>query len=159
MRTFPPTTPFGPSVAGPRGPYTGAVTTTDAQTWPGKRFGAAQAGVGAVASMGARVLAFVIDIALAALAALSFTWPAAPQNLSLAIWAGMTLLTVALFGATPGQWMVGIRVATIRGSAFVGAWSVPRTVLTFLVIPVVIVDADGRGLHDKICRTIVVKTR
>jgi uncharacterized RDD family membrane protein YckC len=29
----------------------------------------------------------------------------------------------------------------------------------FLVIPAVVVDADGRGWHDRLCRTIVVRMR
>lgn len=142
----------------PRG-YAGCVTSTEETGWPGKRFGAAESGADAVASMGRRVSAFLIDVALAAAVALSFTWPEAPRNLSLVVWAGMTILTVALVGATPGHWALGIRVASVRGGVFVGAWAVPRTVLIFLVIPAVIVDSDGRGLHDKLCRTIVLRSR
>lgn len=109
--------------------------------------------------MGARMGAFLIDITLCALGAFAVTWPDPPQNLSLGIWAAVTILTVALFGFTPGQWMLGIRVASVRGATFVGAWAVPRTVLVFLIIPPLVSDADGRGWHDKLCRTIVLRTR
>lgn len=109
--------------------------------------------------MGRRAAAFVIDIVACALLALSFTWPEPPQNLSLAIWAGVTIFAVGLLGASPGHWIVGIRVASVRGAVIIGAWAVPRTVLIFLVVPVVIVDGDGRGLHDRLCRTIVLTTR
>ena len=34
-----------------------------------------------------------------------------------------------------------------------------RTVLLFLVIPAVVWDRDGRGLHDKIAHTVIVATR
>lgn len=109
--------------------------------------------------MGRRVGAFVIDIALAALAGWVFTYPDPPQNLSLVIWAGITIVTVAVFGITPGDAAVGIRVASVRGALFVGFWALPRTILIFLVVPPLIVDADGRGVHDRLCRTIVVTTR
>jgi uncharacterized RDD family membrane protein YckC len=129
------------------------------QTWPGRRFGATATGAGSAASMGRRVAAFVIDIALSAAAAVAVTWPEPPQNLSLYIWAGVTVLTVALFGMTPGHWAMGLRVASIRGATFLGAWAVPRTALVFLIVPPLLADADGRGLHDRLCRTIVLRTR
>lgn len=135
------------------------MTATGTGSWPGKKYGAAESGAGSVASMGARMGAFLIDVALSAAAAFSVTWPEAPQNLSLVIWAALTITTVALFGATPGQWLVGIRVAKVRGSAFVGAWAIPRTVLIFLVLPPLVSDVDGRGWHDKLCRTIVLRSR
>jgi hypothetical protein len=32
-----------------------------------------------------------------------------------------------------------------------------RTILIALVIPAVVTDQDGRGLHDRITKTVVVK--
>ena len=58
--------------------------------------------------------------------------------------------------------MLGIRVATLRpagGSQRVGLWAVPRTILVGLLIPPLLQDADGRGLHDRLCRTVVVRAR
>lgn len=132
---------------------------TDQETWPGRRFGATADGVGSVASMSRRVGAFVIDIGLSAALALAFTWPHPPQNLSLYIWAGVTVLTVGLFGITPGQAALGIRVASVRGATFLGVWAILRTALIFLIVPPLLADADGRGLHDRLCRTIVLRTR
>jgi uncharacterized RDD family membrane protein YckC len=54
---------------------------------------------------------------------------------------------------------MGIRVAPLGGSAFVGAWAILRTALVFLVVPPLLTDADGRGLHDRLCRTIVIRMR
>ena len=135
------------------------MVSADEQAWPGRRFGASADGVGAVASMGRRVAAFVIDIALSAALALTFTWPSPPQNLSLYIWGGVTVVTVGLFGITPGQAALGIRVASVRGATFLGAWAILRTALVFLIVPPLLADADGRGLHDRLCRTIVLRTR
>jgi uncharacterized RDD family membrane protein YckC len=135
------------------------VVSTEEQTWPGRRFGAAVDGVGSVASMGRRVGAFVIDIALCMALAWAFSWPQLPGNLSLYIWAGMTVLSVALFGFTPGQAVLGIRVASVRGAPLIGLWAVPRTAMIFLIVPPLLADADGRGLHDRLCRTIVLRMR
>lgn len=132
---------------------------TSPTAFPGQKFGATAVGVGSVASMGRRVAAFAIDITASSLVAWAVTWPAPPQNLSVAVWAAVTILAVALFGMTPGQWLLGIRVASVTGALLVGAWAVPRTALIFLLIPPLLADADGRGLHDRLCRTIVLRFR
>lgn len=111
-----------------------------------------------VAGMGARIGAFLVDIALAAGLAWIFTAPEAPQNLSLVVWAVMTVVMVGVFGFTPGQAAVGIRVAPL-GRTFVGLWAVPRTALIFLIVPPLVTNADGRGWHDRLCRTVVVRMR
>jgi hypothetical protein len=134
------------------------VVSTD-RTYPGQRFGLPETGVGSVASMGRRVTAFVIDVALCTVLALAFTWPALPGNLSLYIWAAMTTLAVGVFGFTPGHFALGIRVAPVTGAAFVGAWAVLRTILVFLLVPPLLTDADGRGLQDRLCRTVVIRMR
>jgi uncharacterized RDD family membrane protein YckC len=109
--------------------------------------------------MSVRAGGFVIDIALSFLVAWLFTAPELPRNWSLLVWGVMTVVAVGLFGFTPGQFAVGIRVAPLGGRRFVGLWSVPRTVLTFLVVPAVWLDPDGRGLHDRACSTVVVRMR
>ena len=139
--------------------YPGRVVATGEQSYPGRRFGLPESGVGAVASMGSRVGAFLIDIVLCALLATAFTWPRLPGNLSLFIWAGMTVLAVGLFGFTPGQAALGIRVGTLGRGPLVGWWALPRTALVFLIVPPLFVDVDGRGLHDRLCRTVVIRTR
>lgn len=128
-------------------------------TWPGRRWGASASGAGSVASLGQRTVAFLIDITLCAVLAWAISWPDPPGYLSLTIWAAMTMLTVAAFGITPGHAVMGLRAASVRGAAFIGAWAIPRTALVFLIIPPLIIDADGRGLHDRLCRTIVLRTR
>lgn len=113
-----------------------------------------------MASTGARVGAFVIDIVLSALVAWWITAPDAPRNTSLLVWAAMTMVAVALFGITPGQAALGIRVVPFAaGRSFVGLWAIPRTVLIFLIVPPLIIDANGRGLHDRLCRTVVLRIR
>lgn len=143
------------------------MTTTDGpaeRAYPGRALGLPESGTGSVAPMGSRIGAFLIDIVLSALAAWWITAPEAPRNTSLLVWAVMTMVTVALFGITPGQAALGLRVVPIgpkRSPArtFVGLWAIPRTVLIFLVVPPLLLDANGRGLHDRLCRTAVLRTR
>lgn len=130
--------------------------------WPGRSLGLPASGPGAVAGLGQRVGAFALDAVLSALVAWAFTAPAAPQNWSLLVWGVVTVLGVALLGTTPGHLIAGTRIATVRPadrSPLVGLWAVPRTVLIGLVVPPFIQDRDGRGLHDRLCHTIVVRTR
>ncbi len=128
--------------------------------YPGARLGLPADGVGSVAPMGRRVAAFLLDIVLSALVAWWITAPEPPRNTSLLIWAAVTVLTVAAFGITPGQAALGIRVVPVRaGGTFVGLWAVPRTALIFLIVPPLLLDGDGRGLHDRLCRTVVLRTR
>lgn len=135
------------------------MTVADPGTHPGEQFGLPADGVGSVASLGTRMSAFVLDLVLSALIALAFTRPELPQNWSLLVWAVMTILAVGLFGFTPGQGIMGIRVASVQGKAIVGLWAIPRTALTFLIIPPLVVDKDGRGIHDRVCRTVVLRMR
>lgn len=138
------------------------MVTTDGpaeQVHRGQGLGLPSEGIGSVASMGRRIGAFLIDIVLSALAAWVITAPEPPQNTSLLVWAVMTVLTVGLFGITPGQAALGIRVVPTGGGSFVGAWAIPRTLLVFLVVPPLLLNSDGRGLHDRLCRTVVLRVR
>ncbi len=144
----------------PGGPHTlDTMAATQEQQYPGRRLGLPQSGVGSAAGMGVRTAAFALDLALSFLIALLFTRPELPKNWSLLVWAVMTVVAVGSFGFTPGQAISGLRVAPMDGRSLVGPWALPRTALVFLIVPVLITDADGRGLHDRFCRTVVVRTR
>lgn len=110
--------------------------------------------------MGSRLVALLIDATLSALIAFAFTAPKAPLNWSLVPWFVITVGTVAFIGITPGMFALGIRVARIDGAAMVGPLrAIPRTIMVGVVIPAVIWDADGRGLHDKAVGTVVLRFR
>lgn len=128
--------------------------------YPGQRFKLPQTGVGSVSSTGRRVAGFLLDLLVTFLIALLFSRPQLPSQTSeVTVWAIMTVVFVGLIGSTPGHAIVGVRVARVDGRALVGLWAIPRAALTFVLIPTVIVDADGRGLHDRLCRTIVIHSR
>lgn len=141
-----------------RRPYSRVVTDNENSYRPGERLGLPAAGVGSPAPMGARVGAFLIDLGVSTLIALLFTGGQLPKNWSLLVWAVITVLGVGIFGSTPGQVALGLRVAPL-GRSLVGLWAIPRTALTFLIVPPLLTDRDGRGWHDRVCRTVVIRSR
>lgn len=131
----------------------------DPPVYPGSRFSLPPDGVGSIAGLGIRANGFIIDIVLSALIAWAFTAPDPPLNWSLVVWGILTVIPMAVVGQTPGQAVIGIRVATVGGRKYIGLWAIPRTVLCGVIIPAVITDYDGRGLHDRWCKTVVIRTR
>jgi hypothetical protein len=136
--------------------------------WPGERLGLPENGVGAAAGSGKRLLGLVVDLVLAGLLTSLFVRPefadqAVMQtyNLwSLAVWAVITVVPVALFGFTPGMAVAGVRVGRLDGAQFVGLWrAVARAALTFLIIPAAVRNTDARGWHDRFTGTVVVRLR
>lgn len=79
-----------------------------------------------------------------------------------------TTILVALLGTTIGHRLAGIRVVRLRDLAPGPdgeprlrppgpAAAVVRTLLLCLVIPAVVWDADGRGLHDAAAGTVIIR--
>jgi uncharacterized RDD family membrane protein YckC len=80
--------------------------------------------------------------------------------IALVVWFVLTVVMIGLFGFTPGKLLFGLRVVRVDGSSMVNLLrAIPRTLLTALVVPAALADADGRGLHDKLTGTVVVRTR
>jgi uncharacterized RDD family membrane protein YckC len=76
------------------------------------------------------------------------------------VWFVITVGAVSFFGFTAGMAALGIRVARLDGATMVGPLrAIPRTLLTAVIIPAAIWDADGRGMHDKAVGTVVLRTR
>lgn len=68
----------------------------------------------------------------------------------------VTLLTW-LLGASFGQVLLRLRVQRIDGGRL-SLWRVAvRTLLICLVVPAVVFDADGRGLHDRLVGSRVMR--
>ncbi len=73
---------------------------------------------------------------------------------TVAIWMAQHFLLVATLGTTVGHRIVRLRVVRDDGAPFVGVIrALGRTVLLALVIPAVVWDNDGRGLHDRAVAT------
>lgn len=137
-------------------------------SWQGERLGLPPEGPGSVASMLRRVGGIAIDWGLAILIAnLIFDVDIFIMNIAIhSLFAVLYLLSVWLLGRTPGHLAMGIGVVdtatrgTLASTGAVGALrAFLRTLLVCLVLPVVITDPDGRGLHDKATGTVVVRTR
>jgi hypothetical protein len=115
-------------------------------------------GRGSLASFGTRVGAFLVDALGAALVAGLFTAPRLPGNWALAAFAVVTVLTLIAFGQTPGMRLLGLRLAHPRAGQRLAPWrAVVRTALLCLLVPALVVDTDGRGLHDRLTDTAVVR--
>jgi uncharacterized RDD family membrane protein YckC len=121
-------------------------------------------GPGSVAGFGLRLLAFIVDGALADLIAIAvnggFHQSSSHSTIVLGAFLLIELLFVGFLGQTPGMRVVGIGVvrADRRGRASFG-WVLLRTVLLAAVIPAIITDQSGRGMHDRAAGTVTLRTR
>jgi uncharacterized RDD family membrane protein YckC len=111
-----------------------------------------------LASFGRRLAALAIDWALCTLVASLFAdlrtnpWP------QLIVFVLMHAFFVGLFGQTPGMAVVRIRcVSIVDGGAIGLPRALVRAVLLALFIPAVISDGDGRGLHDRAAKSVMVR--
>jgi hypothetical protein len=76
----------------------------------------------------------------------------------LAVWLVLGALAVRLFEFTPGQFALGMRVASVDDRLHVGLGrAAVRGVLIALVIPALFVDVDGRGMQDRVTGTALVR--
>jgi len=140
------------------------LATAGANHYAGERLGLPAHGTGAVASVGRRLGALLIDwlIALfigaaATRHALSDAQHPMNQLWPLLILALEYVLLVSTIGSTVGMRLLGIGVRRIQGGRVSPGWVVVRTALLLLVVPAVIYDRDLRGLHDKAADCVVVR--
>ena len=76
----------------------------------------------------------------------------------LLIWFILGVAAVRLFGFTPGQYLLGLRVASVDNRLHVGTGrAAVRGLLIALVIPALFTDSDGRGIQDRLSATAVVR--
>jgi uncharacterized RDD family membrane protein YckC len=124
----------------------------------------AGSGPGSNAGFGVRLLAFIVDGALADLIAFAVNGGFhnnGRQSLSSYVaFLLIELLFVTFAGQTPGMRMFGIGVlrADMQGRASFG-WVAVRTLLLAAVIPAVVTDASGRAMHDRAAGTVTIRTR
>lgn len=142
----------GPESAQP-GPQTG---------YPGQGAGLPEHGPGSLARMGRRVFALLVDWLIAyGLAGLGVAFhlvtPAALATVVLVVWLVLGAVAVRLFGFTPGQYVCGVRVASVDQRGVGIGRAVARGVLVALVVPALFVDADRRGVQDRLTGTAVVR--
>jgi uncharacterized RDD family membrane protein YckC len=134
-------------------------------TWPGQRHGLPEQGPGAAATTGSRVAALFVDLLIGTLiGALVNSYLGDPTTLQRTLatngsFALQVILLQSLTGQSIGMRLVGIRVARLAARDEVPGF-LPvaiRTALIFFVLPAVVLDRDGRGLHDKAAGTVVLR--
>ena len=131
--------------------------------YPGETLGLPRSGPGSLASMGRRLLALLIDwlisYGLALLVQAAGVFPkTALSTAILVIWLLLGVVSVRLFGFTPGQLALGLQVAAVDGRVPVGLGRLAvRGLLIALIVPALFVDSDGRGLQDQVTRTAVIR--
>jgi hypothetical protein len=134
------------------------------QNYPGERLGLPSNGPGALSGLGRRTGALVADWLMSmGISALIVNVTGIQQSMStitLLVWFVLGVGTVTVFSFTPGQLIAGIQVARVDAQARVGfVRALVRTFFLLFVVPAVISDQDGRGMHDRATGTAMVRGR
>lgn len=116
------------------------------------------------APFGRRALALLVDGALSVLAASAF---ARPQLWSSVVFIVQATFFLGLFAETLGMRLFGLRCVRLdsltadspNGQRLGLPRAFLRAVLLSLVLPAAVMDARGRGYHDRWTGSIVVRTR
>ncbi len=129
--------------------------------YPGKRLGLPAQGSGSLAPVGRRLGAYLIDAFGASLIAALFVrdaYAAGRGWLTLGIFAAAYVVLLTAGGQTAGMRLLGLRVVPLGGARpFPDLLrSALRTLLLCLLVPALLTDRDGRGLHDRAAGTAVV---
>lgn len=133
---------------------------------PGVRLGLPADGRGSLAGGGRRLLALSFDWACALVVSNAFfgenPWA------TLGVFAAVQVLGLTFGSASPGHRLFGLRVLRLVPGASVGApvrtggsglvVALVRTALICLVVPPLVHDRDGRGLHDRAAGSVIVRT-
>ena len=128
--------------------------------WPGERLGLPESGPRSIARPARRIAALAIDWALASALSLAFfsTGPWQTDGfITLGLFAGIQLLFLLIVNGGVGHLVLGMRVVPLNPGRLAPWRPLVRTVLVSLFVPAVIMDADQRGLHDRLAGTILVR--
>ncbi|MEW2247503.1 MULTISPECIES: RDD family protein [unclassified Streptomyces] len=127
----------------------------------GEQLGLPESGPNSLARPGRRLGALAVDWGLSYLIAYSLITHGyrvpATSNWTLLVFFLLSALTVGTVGFTPGKRLFGIRVLALETGTVNPLRSLLRTVLLCLAIPALIWDRDGRGLHDRLAKTVEVR--
>nr|WP_221419176.1 RDD family protein [Micrococcus cohnii] len=122
--------------------------------WPGDRLGLPESGSTSLARPMRRVGALFLDWFLAyGLAAWLF---GGHPMAVLALFAAMHVIGLSLLATTVGKAIARTQVVQVGGASASFGSVLLRTGLLVLVVPLMIVDPDGRSLHDKAAGTVEI---
>lgn len=127
----------------------------------GEQLGLPEDGPGSIARPGRRLGALAVDWGLCMLIAYGLITegydPRTTGNWALLVFLALSALTVGTVGFTPGKRLFGLRVVTLGTGRVQPLRGLVRSVLLCLAVPALIWDRDGRGLHDRLARTVEVR--
>jgi uncharacterized RDD family membrane protein YckC len=137
--------------------------------YPGQGLGLPESGPGSIAGFGRRLAALLIDwfiayglvgllVSVGVISQETFLYtPLGSTSIAL-VWVVLGIISVRLFGFTPGQLALGLRVASVDNRIHVGIGrATVRGILVFFVIPALFTDSDLRGYQDRFTNTAVVR--
>jgi len=145
------------------GPQSALHDGVDDGTYRGEQLGLPESGPGALASSWHRCVGLLVDWLMCGGISLLFVQDLQSSSLStivLLVWFVVGAVSLSAFGFTPGQFITGLRVARVDGGQRAGLLrALGRQILIVFLVPPLINDADGRGLHDRATGTALVRTR
>jgi uncharacterized RDD family membrane protein YckC len=123
-----------------------------------------ESGPGSVAHFGARLLAFLVDGVLADVIGIIVNGgyhTSDKQNLSVFVaFLLIEVVFVTLAGQTPGMRVAGVGVVRQDGQGRPRLrWVLLRTLLLAVVAPALVIDQDGRAMHDRAAGTVMLRVR
>lgn len=136
------------------------------QAFRGARLGLPAQGPGSLATTGQRFGAFLVDAIASGLVAALFVQFAhghgavghLPGSWSLIPFSIDYIVGTLVAGRTLGMYLFGLRLVRVdRVAAVDPGRAVARTGLLLMLLPAVVWDRDGRGLHDRLTDTAVVR--
>ena len=78
--------------------------------------------------------------------------------LILALFFSEVVVLSALIGASLGQKIFGLRIVRFADGGAISPWQAfVRTVFLILVVTAVTYDENGRGIHERLSRTVLVR--
>ncbi|OAV60863.1 RDD family protein [Enteractinococcus helveticum] len=123
--------------------------------WAGEFLGLPETGPASAASYPRRIGALFVDWFIAS--GIGLMLAAGNQWLVLGIFVVMHFALLWLFATTLGKLLFRIQVVQVGGAPVKLYQAAIRAVLLGLVVPVLIIDRDGRGLHDKMAGTVEIQ--
>ncbi len=137
------------------------------QAFRGQSLGLARTGPGSLAATGPRLGAFLVDAVASGLVAALFVQTRhghgatghLPGSWSVIPFVVDYVVGVLVAGRTLGMYLFGLRLVRVdRTEAAIGPGrAIARTALLLALLPAVIWDRDGRGLHDRLTETAVIR--
>lgn len=122
--------------------------------WAGQYLGLPESGPASMASYSRRIGAVFIDWFVAS--GIGMIIEPGNQWVVLGTFLVLHFALLWLFGTTPGKRVFRVQVVQLGGATIKLYQAAIRAILLCLVIPVLIIDRDSRGLHDKLAGTVEI---